>query len=131
MRERYLEMFDRIAIDNLNGDKFKNGKLTPEGDSDPSVFSTEYNREGIQVGTAIALLVKTAGSHKATKADRPISFRNFWGKTKRADLLADSSGYEDIIRPKRWDSLSCRPRSQSDIRTGLCCLRSFQHPSLA
>ena len=97
MRERYLEVFDRIAIDNLNGDKFKNGKLTPEGDSDPSVFSTEYNREGIQVGTAIALLVKTAGSHKATQADRSISFRNFWGKTKRADLLADSSGYEDII----------------------------------
>ena len=58
MRERYLEVFDSIRIDCLNGDQYKTGKLTPEGDSDPSAFSTEYNREGIQVGTAIALLVK-------------------------------------------------------------------------
>lgn len=53
MRERYLEVFDRIWIDCLNGDKYKTGKLTPEGEPDPSVFSTEWNREGIQVGTAI------------------------------------------------------------------------------
>ena len=60
MRERYLEAFDRIWIDCLNGDKYKTGKLTPEGEPDPSVFSTEFNREGIQVGTAIALLVAGA-----------------------------------------------------------------------
>jgi very-short-patch-repair endonuclease len=58
MRERYLEAFDRIWIDSLNGDKYRTGKLTPEGDPDPSVFSTEFNREGIQVGTAIALMVR-------------------------------------------------------------------------
>ncbi len=58
MRERYLEVFDGITVDCLNGDKYKTGKLTPEGAPDPSVFSTEHNREGIQVGTAIATLVK-------------------------------------------------------------------------
>ncbi len=58
MRERYLEVFDSITVDCLNGDKFKTGKLTPEGNPDPSVFSTESNREGIQVGTAIATLVR-------------------------------------------------------------------------
>ena len=58
MRERYLEVFDRIWIDCLNGDKYKTGKLTPEGEPDPSIFSTEFNREGIQVGTAIALLLR-------------------------------------------------------------------------
>ena len=58
MREKYLEVFDSITVDCLNGDKFKTGKLTPEGNPDPSVFSTESNREGIQVGTAIATLVK-------------------------------------------------------------------------
>ena len=42
----------------MNGDKYKTGKLTPEGEPDPSVFSTEHNREGIQVGTAIALLAR-------------------------------------------------------------------------
>ena len=58
MRERYLDVFDKISIDCLNGDKYKTGKLTPEGAPDPSVFSTEFNHEGIQVGTAIALLVR-------------------------------------------------------------------------
>ena len=57
MRERYLEVFDSITVDCLNGDKYKTGKLTPEGAPDPSVFSTEFNREGIQVGTAIATVV--------------------------------------------------------------------------
>ena len=60
MRERYLEVFDEIWIDCLNGDKYKTGKLTPDGKPDPSAMSTEYNREGIQVGTAIAILARRA-----------------------------------------------------------------------
>ncbi len=58
MRERYAEVFDRIWIDNCNGDKYRTGKVTPDGKPDPSVFSTLHNREGIQVGTAIATLVR-------------------------------------------------------------------------
>ena len=96
MRERYLEVFERIAIDNLNGDKYKTGKLTPEGDPDPSAFSTEYNREGIQVGTAVTLLVKN-GVPLAGAAPRSIRFRHFWGKNKRADLLADNVPYQELI----------------------------------
>jgi hypothetical protein len=99
MRERYLEVFDSIAVDCLNGDKYKTGKLTPEGDPDPSVFSTEFNREGIQVGTAIATLVcrsrrEEAQTPKQTGHTAPpsaaaagISFRHLWGKNKRAELL--------------------------------------------
>jgi hypothetical protein len=67
MRERYLEAFDRIWIDCLNGDKYKTGKLTPEGEPDPSVFSTQFNREGIQVGTAITLLVRSAVSPSSSR----------------------------------------------------------------
>ena len=82
MRERYLEKFDRIWIDCLNGDKYKTGKLTPEGLPDPSVFSTDFNPEGIQVGTAIALLVRK------TQHDNPlIQFHHWWGKLKREELL--------------------------------------------
>jgi hypothetical protein len=84
MRERYLEVFDRIWIDNLNGDKYKTGKLTPEGKPDPSIFSTEFNREGIQVGTAVALLVRKRESQGADA----VRFRQMWGKEKRAELLA-------------------------------------------
>jgi hypothetical protein len=90
MRERYLEVFDRVWIDCLNGDKYKTGKLTPEGEPDPSVFSTEFNPEGIQVGTAIALLVH---KEKSTGIG-PVRFRHLWGKTKRSQLLdtADQDG---------------------------------------
>ena len=35
MRERYLEAFDAIRIDCLNGDKYKTGKTTPDGQLRP------------------------------------------------------------------------------------------------
>ncbi len=84
MRERYLEKFNRIWIDCLNGDKYKTGKLTPEGLPDPSVFSTDFNAEGIQVGTAIALMVRKP----AQNPDASLHFRHWWGKGKREALLA-------------------------------------------
>jgi hypothetical protein len=91
MREKYLDVFDSITIDCLNGDKYKSGKLTPDGAPDPSIFSTGSNREGIQVGTAIATLVRKA---KHTTANE-IHFRHLWGKRKRADLL------ESLGRPRK------------------------------
>jgi hypothetical protein len=48
-------------VDNLNGDSRETGKMTPEGKPDPSVFSTEFNREGIRVGTAIVTMARRAG----------------------------------------------------------------------
>jgi hypothetical protein len=84
MRERYLDVFDRIWIDSLNGDKYRTGKLTPDGEPDPSVFSTEWNREGIQVGTAVATLSRTS-PHRGTRA---VKFREFWGRAKREHILA-------------------------------------------
>jgi len=86
MRERYLDAFDSIRIDCLNGDKYKTGKLTPEGKPDPSIFSAEWNREGIQVGTAIALLARRR-EHKP--AER-VWFRSLWGADKRNALLASA-----------------------------------------
>ncbi len=84
MRERYLEAFDAIRVDCLNGDKYKTGKVAPDGSPDPSVFSTESDPIGIQVGTAIATLVRKA-DHSPTER---IGFRHLWGQSKRADLLA-------------------------------------------
>lgn len=82
MRERYLEVFDRIWIDSLNGDAFRTGKRTPDGKPDPSVFSTEQNPVGIQIGTSIALLVRRP-QHKEAET---VLYREFWGANKRADL---------------------------------------------
>jgi hypothetical protein len=104
MRERYLDRFDRIWIDCLNGDKYKTGKLTPEGQSDPSVFSTEFNREGIQVGTAIALLVRK----QKHRSDRPVAFRHLWGKTKRAQL-SEGPGHYEQLKPVLGMGLSFMP----------------------
>ena len=82
MRERYLESFDAIRIDCLNGDKYKTGKTTPEGEPDPSIFSTPGDPVGIQVGTTITTLVR-----KADHAPAPtVGFRHLWGQAKREEL---------------------------------------------
>ena len=83
MRERYLEAFDAVRIDCLNGDVRKGGK-TPDGSPDPSVFTVPGNSVGIQVGTAITTLVRK-GDHAPTSG---IGFRHLWGRGKRAELLA-------------------------------------------
>jgi hypothetical protein len=83
MRERYLEAYDAIRIDCLNGDKYKTGKTTPDGRPDPSIFSTEHNREGIQVGTAIATLIRNE-EHTPLAS---VQFRHLWGTRKRQELL--------------------------------------------
>jgi hypothetical protein len=92
MRERYLEMFDKIWVDCLNGDKYRTGKLTPEGEPDPSVFAPEFNREGLQVGTAITVLVRTNTSFGTDK----IQFRHFWGKNKRQELRTSLQPYLEL-----------------------------------
>ena len=99
MRERYLEAFDAIRIDSLNGDKYKTGKVAPDGSPDPSIFSTEGGPVGIQVGTAIATLVRKA-DHAPTDV---IGFRHLWGQAKREQLVATaeagSGGLYDAIEP--------------------------------
>lgn len=92
MRERYLDAFDLITVDNLNGDKYKTGKTTPEGKPDPSIFSTEFSREGIQVGTAIVTLIRKQ-EHTDT---RHIGFRHLWGVGKRAQLRAEADSGRSV-----------------------------------
>ena len=89
MRERYLEAFDAIRIDCLNGDKYKTGKTTPDGRPDPSIFSTPGDPVGIQVGTAIATLVRKA-EHAPAES---VSFRHLWGRAKLTEL-ADTAEEE-------------------------------------
>ena len=96
MRERYLEAFDAIRIDCLNGDKYKTGKMTPDGDPDPSIFSTPEDSVGIQVGTAIATLVRKP-DHVAAPA---IGFRHLWGQRKREELTESA----EIEAAEQYDS---------------------------
>ena len=96
MRERFLDSFDRVWIDSMNGDKYRTGKLTPDGEPDPSVFSTEHNREGIQIGTAVTLLARCE-PHRATD---DVELREFWGREKLR-LLVQSLAEESANRYRR------------------------------
>ena len=82
MRERYLDAFDAIRVDCLNGDKYKTGKTTPDGKPDPSIFSTPGDPVGIQVGTAIATLIRKADHAPAES----VGFRHLWGQAKLTEL---------------------------------------------
>ena len=99
MRERYLEAFDAVRIDNLNGDKYKTGKTTPDGAPDPSIFSTPGNAVSIQVGTAITTLIRKA-DHKPADT---VGFRELWGQAKLSDLTAtaevDPGALYDTFKP--------------------------------
>ena len=99
MRERYLEAFDAIRVDCLNGDKYKTGKTTPDGRPDPSIFSTPGDPVGIQVGTAISTLIRKADHLPAVT----VGFRHLWGQAKRAELTktaeAEATRIYDAIEP--------------------------------
>ena len=93
MRERYLEAFDVIRIDSLNGDKYKTGKTTPDGAPDPSIFSTPGDPVSIQVGTAITTLVRKADHKPVTK----VGLRQLWGQAKLSDLTATADAGPEAL----------------------------------
>jgi hypothetical protein len=112
MRQRFLSEFDKLWFDCMNGDSRETGKLTPDGKPDPSVFSTEYNREGIRVGTAICVMVR-----KEKRDPKPtVRFRQFWGVNKRQDLLASLGQERDSTvkaAPVKENRSSFRPENVS------------------
>jgi hypothetical protein len=94
MRRSLLSNFHAVWIDNLNGDKYRTGKMIPKGlpgagTRDDSAFTTEMDPRGIQPGTAIVTWVKRKGER--TKAgDTAVLYRELWGPAaaKRRRLLA-------------------------------------------
>ena len=105
MRERYLDVFDRVRIDCLNGDSRETGKVAPDGSPDPSIFSTEGDPVGIQVGTAIATMIRKPDHAPAEE----IAFRHLWGRAKREDLTATAE-----VEPS-----ALYGRIEPDVRLGL------------
>jgi hypothetical protein len=90
MRYCYFHTFQHLFVDNLNGDKYRTGKTTPDGLPDPSAFSTPQNREGIQPGTAIATLVR---NRSAARSTGELRIRDLWG-TGKLDQLDRESRHE-------------------------------------
>ncbi len=98
MRRSLLTNFHKVWIDNLNGDKFKTGKIIPKGlpgagTADQSAFTSDNDPRGIQPGTAIVTWLKLPAAK--TKPDQTeVAYRDFWGLAnwKRASLLASLPG---------------------------------------
>ena len=103
MRERYLEAFDTIRIDNLHGDRIIS-EYAPDGHTSETVFAIQGQSPGIRIGTAITLLSKS-GSVAEGNNNRRILYRDFHrarAEGRRADLLSSldaveiDSGYTEI-----------------------------------
>lgn len=111
MRERYMEVFDRVWIDNLHGDRIIS-EYAPDGRTSETVFATGGQSPGIKIGTAIALLARMAGGGVAK-----IQYRD-WQEARAAErrsaLLASAATatppYVEVA-PELKLGLPFKPRS--------------------
>ncbi len=88
MRERYLETFDSVRIDNLHGDRIIS-EYSPDGRTSETIFSIRSKSPGIRVGTAIALLSKSAATaeHVAGGNVRYRDFHEAKAEDRRQEML--------------------------------------------
>ena len=109
MRERYLEAFDAIRIDNLHGDRIIS-EYAPDGHTSETVFALQGQSPGIKVGTSITLLSKASA---AGSKDKRILYRDFnqARASERRKALLDSVKAPDI--DSGYSPLDC------DISLGL------------
>ena len=120
MRERYLEAFDVIRIDNLHGDRIIS-EYAPDGRTSETVFALRGQSPGIKVGTAITLLAKSTSASGESEAAR-VQYRDFnqARANERRLALLDSlaapgvaSGYAEI-QPQLGLGLPFKPMTVSD-----------------
>ncbi len=75
MRERYLEAFDAVRIDNLHGDRIIS-EYAPDGRTSETAFAIHGQSPGIKVGTVITMLSKFGTPSKSTE-DKRLWYRDF------------------------------------------------------
>ena len=122
MRERYLEAFDAIRIDNLHGDRIIS-EYAPDGHTSETVFAIQGQSPGIRIGTAITLLSKSGPAAKRLEAPcihyRYRDFHQARAEERRSALLDSltdlgiESGYTSI-RPPRQLGLPFKPMEVND-----------------
>ena len=91
MRERYLEAFDLIRIDNLHGDRIIS-EYAPDGRTSETVFALRGQSPGIKVGTSIALLSRSGSASDSKAPSGRVQYRDF-GQARadeRRQALLDS-----------------------------------------
>ena len=75
MRERYVDVFDAVRIDNLHGDRIIS-EYAPDGRTSETVFALRGQSPGIKIGTSIALLSRS-GIDSDTPEGKRILYRDF------------------------------------------------------
>ena len=120
MRERFLEAFDAVRIDNLHGDRIIS-EYAPDGRSSETIFAIRGESPGIRVGVSIAMLSKTGAVSDESNTKR-IRYRDF--HQSRADdrrrALIDSLDAPGIdsdystLRPVLRMGLPFKPTLVSD-----------------
>ena len=119
MRERYLETFDAVRIDNLHGDRIIS-EYAPDGRTSETVFALQGQSPGIKVGTSIALLSKSGTADTSTGGC--ILYRDFHQAKadERRQALSDSlddagidAGYT-ALKPNLRLGLPFKPAAVSD-----------------
>jgi hypothetical protein len=113
MRERLLNEFDAVLVDNLHGDR-KARERAPDGSASETVFALRGQSPGIKVGTAITTLIKTGGVRGEADVAK-LTYRDFddaSAEARRARLLRSLSdkreGDPRTLAPsasRRWSML--------------------------
>ena len=120
MRERYLEVFDTIRIDNLHGDRIIS-EYAPDGRTSETIFAIRGKSPGIKVGTSIVLLSRSGTTRDSTTGES-IQYRDFHQAKaiERRQAMLDSlnapennSGYLEL-NPSLRLGLPFKPTSVSE-----------------
>ncbi len=120
MRERYLEAFDAIRIDNLHGDRIIS-EYAPDGRTSETVFALQGSSPGIRIGTSITLLSRSGTAADASTEGR-IQYRDFHQAraAERRQALLDSLDSTDIdggyseLQPNLGLGLPFKPTAVSE-----------------
>ena len=126
MRERYLDTFDSIWIDNLHGDRTIS-EYAPDGRTSETVFAIGSDAPGITIGTAITLLslTETRGSGAAK-----VRFRD-WDQACAADRRqALLSSLSDTSRAGDYAELDPRPELGFPLKPCVLAPGYLMWPSL-
>ena len=96
MRERYLEAFDAVRIDNLHGDRIIS-EYAPDGRTSETVFALRGQSPGIKVGTSISLLSRS-GTIADSLTGGCVRYRDFHQAkaNERRQAMLDSLDVPDI-----------------------------------
>lgn len=96
MREKYLEVFNKIWIDNLHGDRIIS-EVAPDGKASNTIFAVQGNSVGIKVGTSISLMtVNGDNNHQIFYRDFDESNPQARRDALTASLDDDTNNYQTL-----------------------------------